>query len=71
MDFRFDLCEIAIKHSIEDRATNYQNILENKRERSLSNMDQEQLSVLAFLKATFSKSYKLQWKQNTALDCSL
>ena len=30
MDFRFDLCEITIKHSIEDRATNCQNILENK-----------------------------------------
>lgn len=30
MDFRFDLCEIAIKHSVEDRATNCQNILENK-----------------------------------------
>ena len=28
--FRFDLCEITIKHSIEDRATNCQNILENK-----------------------------------------
>lgn len=34
-------------------------------------MDQEQLSVLAFLKAAFSESYKLQWKQSTALDCSL
>lgn len=30
MDFRFDLCKIAVKHSIEDRATNCQNILENK-----------------------------------------
>lgn len=30
MDFRFDLCEITVKHSIEDRATNGQNILENK-----------------------------------------
>lgn len=29
-------------------------------------MDQEQLSELALLKATFSESYKLQWKQNTA-----
>lgn len=35
MDFRFDLCEIAIKHSIEDRATDCQNILENKEREAL------------------------------------
>lgn len=30
MDFRFDLCEITIKHSVEDRATDCQNVLENR-----------------------------------------
>lgn len=27
MDFRFDLCKISVKHSIEDGATNCQNVL--------------------------------------------